>query len=343
MSENEDRTQAPSKRRIDEARERGQVAQSPELTAAAGLLGAALVLYTRGDALGSALLSLFREPMLVTADAEAVVARLRGLALVLAWPLLEVLAGFLGGAVAAHQAQVRGLWAPSLLAPDAARLWGLSQAADPGSRARKGVWALIRAVVVAAVAVWLVRSAWPGLQQLGRLDTPGLALTAAQTVRHSVLTLAAATLALGLVDFALQHQRFQALMRLTPEQSREDLRSVEGDPALRARRRRLAQAMTGQDLAGASLVVTGQGGLTVVVAGGPPPNVVSVRALANGQAGDRLRRDALTVRLYLVDSPTLARQLAHRRPAGQPFPPGLLEELALIWPNSQEPLPKGLS
>ena len=43
-TEAEDRTQGPSKQRLQQAREHGQVAHSPELTAAVGLLAATLLL-----------------------------------------------------------------------------------------------------------------------------------------------------------------------------------------------------------------------------------------------------------------------------------------------------------
>ena len=45
----EDRTQEPSQRRRVEARERGQVARSPELTGSAGLLAASALLGIWGD------------------------------------------------------------------------------------------------------------------------------------------------------------------------------------------------------------------------------------------------------------------------------------------------------
>ncbi len=45
----EDRTQPPSKRRRQLARQQGQVAHSPELTAAAGWLAAVVLLGVLGD------------------------------------------------------------------------------------------------------------------------------------------------------------------------------------------------------------------------------------------------------------------------------------------------------
>src|SRR4051794_21875079 len=95
----EDRTRAPSKRRRQLARERGLVARSPELTAAAGLLAAVVLLGVWGDDLGSALVAAVREPWLgtpsVSADLSEVVDRLRRLALGVATPLGAIVVGVL--------------------------------------------------------------------------------------------------------------------------------------------------------------------------------------------------------------------------------------------------------
>ena len=45
----------------------------------------------------------------------------------LAWPLAVILGGFAGGALPAHQLQVRGLWATSQIVPDPSRLWRFSK------------------------------------------------------------------------------------------------------------------------------------------------------------------------------------------------------------------------
>src|SRR4051812_14244581 len=123
----EERTQAPSKRRRQEARERGLVARSPELTAAVGLLTAVVFLGARGGDLGLALIGLARpawQGPSIAADPAEVVARLRQVAMAVVVPLGIVLVGPVVAMLAAHQAQVGGLWVPGLLAPDPGRLRG---------------------------------------------------------------------------------------------------------------------------------------------------------------------------------------------------------------------------
>src|SRR4051794_13445210 len=125
----EDRTQEPSKRRRLLARERGQVARSPELTGAAGLLAASALLGVWGDDLALAMIGLVRDSwsgdLMISAGSPDVVDRLRRAAWGVAGPLLGILGGSAAASVAAHQAQVGGLFAPGLIAPDLSRLWGL--------------------------------------------------------------------------------------------------------------------------------------------------------------------------------------------------------------------------
>jgi flagellar biosynthetic protein FlhB len=335
----EERTQAPSKLRRQQARERGQAAHSAELTGAAGLLTAVVLLGFWGDALAASLLDVLRSPLggvPVTADTGAVVGSVRAAAWGVAWPLAVVTLGGALGALAAHQAQVGGLWAPALLAPNPARLWAPGQGPGLAARAGRGAWSVSKAVLLALVTAWALRSGWDDLQRLAALETPRLAHAAGDALRRAALVLAGATLALGLVDFALQYYRLEALLRLTPEQQREDQRAMEGDPALRARRRRVARGWRGDApelLAGASLALGGAGGLAVLLGGGPPPRRVRVLAALQGPTGGRLLRAAESAGAARLDAPGLARRLA-RHPATLPLPPELASELARVWPDA---------
>jgi flagellar biosynthetic protein FlhB len=334
----EDRTLAPSQQRLQQARALGQVAQSPELTAAVGLLAATLLLGWYGDDLAAILIALLRapltEPPTLAAEPAEVVARLRHLALAVAWPLGAIVAGAAAAAVAAHQVQVRGLWAPHLLAPDPARLWAVGRGAGVATKGARGAWGLIKVVLVVAVAAVALRADAPRRQRLGSLEPRGLAAASAVALRQFTLSLATATLALGLLDFFLQHRRYMALLHMTPEEQREDLRSMEGDPALRAQRRRIARTLRNDPrdtLSGAGLLLKGAAGLTVIIAGGPPPQRFTIRSIARGAAGLRLRDAATRARLPDAAAPALALRLASRSPA-LPLSAEDAAALAALWP-----------
>ncbi len=317
--------QEPSKRRRLEARERGQVARSPELTGAAGLLAASALLAIWGDNLALALIALLRDSwsgdLMASSEPIDVIARVRQSAWAVAGPLLGIVVGAIIASVAAHQAQVGGLFAPGLLAPDPSRLWALrldeeGSASGFAARAGRGLWSVLKAVVVVLVAAWMIRADLTDLHRLARLDTPSLARASGAIMRSLAFALAMATLVLGLVDFALQHRRFEAMMRMTPDEHREDLKAADGDPALRSRRRKQAQALRGDApelFAGASLAVVGASGLIVILAGGPPPRRLTIRSSANGATGRRLRKSADTANILLLEAHALALALARLR------------------------------
>jgi flagellar biosynthetic protein FlhB len=343
-TEADERTKGPSKERQRQARERGQVAHSPELTAASGLLAATLLLGWQGEHLSAALIALVRAPLTqaptLVADLAAVVAHLHQLAWAIAGPLGAVLGGTAAAVVLAQQLQVGGLWVPGLLAPDPARLWAFSRGAGVAARGTRGAWSLVKATLVAGTAGLALRAALPRWQRLGGLEPHALAAAWAEALRQFTLIMALATLVLGVLDFLLQHRRMQILLRMTPEEEREDLRSTEGDPALRAQRRRIARtwrADSGNVLSGAALVLTGASGLTLIIAGGPPPRRLMVRALAHGPAGLRLRHAASRVRLPEVAAPALARRLATRRVPALTLAAEDAFTLAALWPARVAP------
>jgi flagellar biosynthetic protein FlhB len=335
----DERTQPPSKRRRQVARQQGQAAHSPELTAAAGWLVAVMLLGVLGDDLalgmGKLVRSSLTHPAAMPANPAAVVAHVREQAMILAWPLGAILAGFVIGALAAHQLQVRGLWATRLIVPDLTRLWAFSSGQSVAARTGQSGWSAVKAVVLVVASAWTIRAGWSSLLRLSNLEGPNLARAAGQILLHFGWVLAVVLMVLGLVDYALRYRRFEAMLRTTPEQAREDRRVMEGDPAARSQRRSVARTWRGDApelLAGASLLLTGPGGLTLVLAGGPPPRRVTVRAAVKGNAGLKLRRSAEASQVAQLDAPDIARRLARRPRAGSPIAAELIAELASIWP-----------
>jgi flagellar biosynthesis protein FlhB len=340
----EDRTQPASKHRRQLAREQGQAAHSPELTAAAGWLVAVLVLGLWGGGLCQGTIGLTRrsvsEAPALLVDRTAVVAHVRGLALALFMPLGIIMASFAAGATAAHQLQVRGLWATGLIAPDPARLWIVGRGSGFSAGLERIAWAFLKVIVLVGVSLWSIRGEWAELQRLSEVEFPGMAAALGQAMLQPARTLALCMLILGLADFALRYFRFEAALQTTREEQREDLRMMEGDLALRSKRIRLARAWRGDApelLAGASLIVGGTGGLAVVLAGGPPPRRLTVRTVAQGNTGLQVRRSTYAARVPQVDSPDLARRLAAHAGASSlsltPLPAALMEELMAIWPS----------
>ena len=204
-------------------------------------------------------------------------------------------------------------------------------------RFARGGWSLAKTALIAAVAGWTLRSRWPELTSHAMRDVSGLALSTATLLRQVILPTAAASLALGVVDFLVQITRIERVLRMTPDEQREESRAIDGDPNARSRRRRLAESWRGRShdpLAGASLILLGPSGLTLVLAGGPPPGRIEIRAIARGPFGAVLRRAAARVGTPRVEAPSLALYLSNRGIAEAPLPADLATELGRVWPRN---------
>jgi flagellar biosynthetic protein FlhB len=338
----EERTQTPSAQRRRQARERGHVARSPELTAAVGLLvGIALVGFWGSD-LVQELTALVREPWTgevpLTADLSAVVIVVRGAAWNVLRSLGVIVAGVALSLVAAHQLQVGGLWLPGLLAPDPNRLWAGALGTSVLERAERGAWSLAKTMIILSVAAWSISTRLPVFNRLSQLGLEGLVTASGKLLRDVSGTLALALVALGVLDFAMQWRRREAQLAQTPAEYREELRALDGDPALLARRRRLAQQWrvdTLETFAGASVLITSRGRLAVLLAGGPPPRRVTVRNVARGAAAAFLRRAAERAGVPRAESPELAQLLARGPSIGATLPSADASALAAIWPAKQ--------
>jgi flagellar biosynthetic protein FlhB len=338
----EDRTQAPTRRRRDEARAHGIVPRGAELTAAAALLAATVLLGSFGDNLARAVLDLVRLPLTEPAtwtmrDPSALASAVRGAVLHVVVPLAATLGGIVLCVVAVHQLQVGGLWAPGLLAPDPSRLTaGFTGGIDPSARLAQGIAGLAKVAAVVAVCAWAIHAKRAEFATMSRLGPEALALAASRLMLGLLRALAAGLLVVGAIDYALSWGRVEALLRQTPDEYRDDLKATDGDPAVRARRRRLVDSWrkdAADALPGATLCLLGSGGLAVLVAGGPPPGRVSVRQVARGSSASWLRRETSRLNLPTAEAPALAAFLS-RRDAG-PLPPTLAKQLADLWPRSE--------
>jgi flagellar biosynthetic protein FlhB len=242
----QEQSQPPSKRRRQIAREHGYVVHSPELAAAVGWTVAVVVLWLTCDHLVERLVELVQWSLdhatLASTDPAELVAHFRRICWALSWPLAITLGAFAGGALAVHGLEVRRSLATRRLAPDPGRLWAITNAADHSVRGWYAAWTLIKAAVLGSATAWAARAEWSDILRLSGLEDRALAYALGRKLLHAAVTLAAALLALGMVDFGLRYRRFEKSLRTTPQQHRDDQRVIEGDRTTRAQRRRLARS-----------------------------------------------------------------------------------------------------
>lgn len=333
-----ERSEAATPRRIEKAREQGQVALSREAAGFAALLlatGAGVVaLQAAGPALLVAMRAVLeRGHALDMADATA------ALALVAVWLVVPVSCAAAIGAVVATLLQTRGMVSAKLLVP---RLDKVSPWA--GLKRMFGMEALaefLRSMLklgLVGAALWVALGDPAALQ--AALHTPAGAMlqeAAAATARLVVAALVAFA-AIAVLDLLWVRFRHLHMLRMSRQELREELKESEGDPMLRARRRQQREARSRQRMMAAvpqaAVVITNPTHYAVALAYGGGDAAPKVVAKGVDELAARIRATAEASGVPLVANPPLARAL-HRLEVGAEIPAehyqAVAEIIAFVW------------
>ena len=334
------RTEAPTPRRLEEARRKGEpVGRSQELTMAATLGAGVLVLTTLIPAATASLGAALRgavERLAARPDPTGSLAALGGglgLGLGLVAPLAGavlaagVLANLASGGIIVSTGSVRFEW--SRLDP----IRGLRRLANREALARLGI-ALAKLAVLAA-AVWLaVEGRLARLLGTSGASAGAIAAEAAGALLQLGITV---TILLGVVaaaDVVLSRRRALGALKMTKEEVRREAKDTEGDPLLRGIRRRrarqLAFARMMDAVPTADVVVTNPIHLAVALRY-DAATMRAPRIVAKGQrlVAERIREVAQRAGVPIVEDRPLARAL-FPRPLGSEVPPHLYRAVARI-------------
>jgi type III secretion protein U len=329
------RTEEPTPRRLREARQRGEVARSAELCAAAALAGGLAALAVLGPDLVRDLARELRGRLEVAASGTvgpaAVVAAAVALLLRLALPV----AGAACAAAAAAGAWQAGFaLAPAALRPRPERLdpaAGLRRLWAPASAAR-AVLGLAKAAALAGVCAAWWRGAAASVGELPRASGAAALAAAGPLLAPLAVRLALTAAALGAADLLVERARWRRALRMTRDEVRRERREDEGDPAPRAERRRLHRALLeAAPLTRATVVVVNPTHVAVALrhdrADGGAPRVLAKGA---GAAAARLRSAARRAGVPVVRDPPLARALHRLAEVGDEIPEELYDAAAAL-------------
>ena len=342
--------QATPHRRL-ESRQQGQVARSSDLTAALCLLGALVTLNVMGPRILHDLADLTGQMLSPTADnvrpdSMLVSARVSfGTAINLLLPLLLAVAAV---ALVANVVQVGFIasWHP--LAPDLGKINPLTGFGRLFSRRN-----LVRLGVNLAKMALITWVSWAIIA--GRLDQiVGLIATdfwtgvagAAELTFTLALRLALVLLVLALLDYGYNRLKHEQDLRMTRQEVREELRRMDGDPTLRARRLRVARQLAMQRMATevpkADVVIANPTHVAVALRY-DRETMSAPRVVAKGAdlMAQRIRELAAEHRVPIVRRAVLARALFASCQIGQEVPNKFFKAVAEVLAYVYELAGKG--
>ncbi len=343
MAENpaQERTEQPTPKRLEEARRRGQVPRSPELTIAAVMLIAAIGLHFIGGHVARALNGIMRSGLALSRDqaldASWLVPSLSASAVQAAIAVAPILALTL---VAALLAPITlGGWNLSFeaLVPDITRLSplsGLQRIFSLRSLVELGK-AFAKFLLVAFVAVLFLRSKSAELMSLGSQPLDAAIAHAATLGGEALLAFCLALALIAGVDVPWQLWSYKQRLLMSRQEIREELKDNEGSPEMKGRVRRALQESAKrrmmQEVPKADVVVTNPTHFAVALRYDEQrmraPIVVAKGA---DEVAARIREVAIENRVPIFEAPPLARALHRAVPIGGEIPTSLYLAVAQV-------------
>ncbi len=340
-----ERTEQPTARRLQQARDEGRVARSPEVAAAAVLVAGALLLGgVAGGSLAGAATQVLRQAgaaLALGGDSPltlVTLTRQAGWIALIAWLPFALGVAAVGVAVQLAQTQGAITWKP--LTPDLSRL-------SPAAGLKRlfgfdglltALKSLARLALLALVIGGALSAHTPEVLALSR-SGPGVTAEVLRALAARLaLTAGIAFLAVALFDYAFQWFKHRRSLRMTRDEVTREHRETEGDPILKARVRSFARSLARrrmmQDVPTADVVVVNPTHVAVALRYDPgevPAPVVV--AMGERRIAERIRALAEKAGVPVVQNIAVARALLATGAVGRPIPPALYIAVAeiLAW------------
>ena len=336
-----ERTEEPSQRRLDEARKRGQVPRSRELTNFATMIGGSAVLMASGGALTARMSQLMRRGLSIDPqslfDPDTMLNSL-GEACVSAVTILLPLFGTVIGLVLLASVVLGGFnFSMEALVPDFTRLSPL--AGVKRVFGQRGVTelgkALLKCVMVGGVCAAVVSWIFRDVLALAHMEPRAAIGSGARLMSWSFVWLCASLALVAIVDVPLQLFQFKKSLRMTRQELRDEAKESDGRPETKQRIRQLQQTLARRRMMHkvptADVVIVNPTHFAVALKY-DPKNMRAPRVLAKGVdlVAQNIRHIAEEHRVPVFESPKLARALYRSTDLNKEIPAGLYVAVAQV-------------
>ncbi|MFT3788924.1 MAG: flagellar biosynthesis protein FlhB [Tepidisphaeraceae bacterium] len=333
MAEQEgDKTEAPTPRRRQEAREQGKVARSQDLVSSASLLAMIILLGWTGQklmgALRMAMADLLSGEVLHNFDPAALPRQVIGPILRVGQAMLPLAIGLIVVSVMVNIVQV-GLHAtPERLQPNFASLNplnGVKRLFSGGHGAVQLGFNLVKMTLVGFTAYSAVAGKMGLIVNIAGLSQEQILGLASTIIYDITFRIAVLLLVLAILDYAWQKFRFERDLRMSKQEIKDEMKRMEGDPVIKQRRRQIqmqrAMGRIRKDVPTADVIVTNPTHFAVALkyddsAMGAP------RVVAKGAdyLAMKIREIAVENGIPIIERPPLARALYKDCEIGQEIP-----------------------
>lgn len=337
----QEKTEEPTPRRLEKAREEGQVPRSKELNTTFILMMGTGGLIISGAGIADAMTSIMkanfslpREALFDTSQMALYLAK----ALMVAAQSIAPLMIFLFIASIAGSIALGGwLLSAKAVAPKFNRLNPIKGLGRMFSL--KSLVELVKAIgkvsLVLFFAVIILQSQTDALLGLSRESVIPAMAHAAQILGWSFFLMSCTLIAIAMIDVPFQIYEHQKNLKMTKQEIKDEFKDTEGKPEVKGKIRQLqrevSQRRMMQDVPLADVVITNPTHYSVALRYKPDEDVAPILLAKGGdELAMKIREIANAHDIEIVEAPPLARSVYHHCEAGEEIPSGLYVAVAQV-------------
>ena len=336
-----EKTEAPTPRKKKEARDRGQVAKSTDLTAAGALLFAMILLNVFAPGMFNHLLNFTQKMLGYSAENATRVTSMHNLGAyairTLAYTIVPISLLFMFSTVIITLVQVGIIFTAHPLKPDFQKIDPISGFSKIFSMQAlfKLLISLLKVGLIAGVSFWTIKERIPQIVNLAGENHWQILAVSSEMVYMLGIRLAIVLLIIAIFDYAYARYKHIEGLKMSKQELKEEMRRMEGDPLVRERRKRVARQLAMQKMQAAvpnaDVVVTNPTSFAIAIKY-DAETMTAPKVVAKGAdlLAKRIREIAIENGVPIVERKPLARALYRTVNVGEEVPPSFYKAIAEI-------------
>ena len=337
----DDKTEEPTARRLEKAREDGQVLRSQDLTIAVVTTGFLVSIYLLGFYLGPALLELYGASLIISSvplgEPSNLITRFAGFASEAYLTLLPVFGLAILFAIGGATSLDGFVFSGKALAPKISklnpikgfeRIFGLKALVEL-------VKSMLKFLLVGGIAAIYFYANYNQIVALSRGDTISAIYSGISFVLFGAIIICSALAVIAAIDVPYQRYDFIKKLKMSKQEIKDEFKEMEGQPEVRQKikqkQREMAEQRMLQDVPKADVIITNPEHFAVALKYDADAGTAPVLlAKGKGLIAQKIREIASANKIHLFEAPPLARALYFTTEIGGFIPKALYISVAQV-------------